>query len=105
MDVAFRIRALRIALGMSQADLAHRVGVSPNVPGLWERGVQRPGYDALVVLPDVLGTSGDYLLCRTDDPRPVGDGPAVSLEALAAAYLQLAGEAAAGTVLDGASPP
>lgn len=70
MDFADRLRALRTARGLSQEDVARAVGVSANVPGLWERGRQHPAYAALAGLVVVLDTTGDYLLGVTDDPGP-----------------------------------
>lgn len=37
-----RLRDRRVDLGMTQAGVAHRIRVSPEALGAWERGVRRP---------------------------------------------------------------
>jgi transcriptional regulator with XRE-family HTH domain len=67
-----RVRALRLARGMTQDDLALAVGVSPSggMVRLWEHGRKKPGYLNLRDLCLALNTSADYLLGFTDDPNP-----------------------------------
>lgn len=49
------IRDQRLARGMSQAELARRVGITPSALSQVERGVRGPGGDTLVRLWEVLG--------------------------------------------------
>lgn len=72
MEFGERVRALRLARGMTQDDLALAVGVSPSggMIRLWEHGRKKPGYRNLRDLCLALGTSADYLLGFTDDPTP-----------------------------------
>ncbi len=67
-----RLRALRQQRGLRQAALARLAGVSPALICRMEDGSRRraagPVLERLSV---ALGTSTDYLLGLTDDPRPV----------------------------------
>lgn len=57
-----RISALRRSLGLSQADLARRLRISPSAMGMYEQGRREPSLEVLVELAEVLGVSTDYLL-------------------------------------------
>lgn len=67
-----RLRALREARGLRQAALARLAGVSPALISRMEDGSRpRAAGPVLERLAVALGTSTDYLLGLTDDPRPV----------------------------------
>jgi transcriptional regulator with XRE-family HTH domain len=79
-----RIRTLRRAQGLTQAQLARRVGVAQPYINEIERGKKRPSVDVLERLCDSLGGSADYLLdvapgCYSGVMQP---GPAISPELL-----------------------
>lgn len=57
-----RIAALRRDAGWSQAELAHRLGVSASAVGMYEQGRREPAADMLVRLGEVFGVTVDYLL-------------------------------------------
>ena len=57
-----RIAALRREAGMSQAELAKRLNISPSAVGMYEQGRREPGTELLVTMARVLGVSVDYLL-------------------------------------------
>jgi len=58
-----RIRAARLRYGMSQAELARRVGVSTNAMNAMELNrVRNPGVLQVKAIAQVLGVSADYLL-------------------------------------------
>ena len=57
-----RIAALRRQAGLSQAELAQRIRVSPSAVGMYEQGRREPSADMLVQIARVLGVSVDYLL-------------------------------------------
>ena len=65
-----RIAALRRQRGMSQAQLARQLGVSPSAVGMYEQGRREPSGAMLVALSKNFGVSTDYILCLTDDTRP-----------------------------------
>jgi transcriptional regulator with XRE-family HTH domain len=53
--LGFLIRDQRLSRGLSQAEVARRVGISPSALSQVERGVRGPGGDTLVRLWEVLG--------------------------------------------------
>ena len=57
-----RVRAARERLGITQEDLAARVGMSPSHVSIVERGVKVPRMDTVVKLANELDVSADYLL-------------------------------------------
>jgi transcriptional regulator with XRE-family HTH domain len=57
-----RIAAMRHHLGMSQAELAKRLGVSPSAIGMYEQGRREPSLDGIVTLCGIFGVTADYLL-------------------------------------------
>ena len=66
-----RIKALRADLGMSQKDLAFRLGTPPShLSDIEADKVPRVSGEMLAKIADILGTTTDYLTIRTDDPLP-----------------------------------
>ena len=63
-----RIAALRRDAGLSQAELAGQLQISPSALGMYEQGRREPSAQMLVALARVLGVSTDYLL--TGIPAP-----------------------------------
>lgn len=61
------IRLERLKLRMSQNDLAQRLNVNLTTVSSWERGENKPNYEALVALSDMFGCSLDYLAGRSAD--------------------------------------
>ena len=57
-----RIALLRRQAGMSQAELASRMGVSASAVGMYEQGRREPSVEGLIALSDILQVSTDYLL-------------------------------------------
>ena len=68
-----RLKEVRERRGLSQTELDARSGVPAMMISHFETGT-RPSASAatLVKLANALEVSIDYLLCRTDDPLPVG---------------------------------
>jgi transcriptional regulator with XRE-family HTH domain len=64
------VRLRRKKLGYSQESLAAAAGVDQASISLIETGKGNPTAGVLFSLADVLDTSVDYLLGRTDDPTP-----------------------------------
>lgn len=70
-----RIGAMRRSRGMSQAELARRLGISPSAMGMYEQGRREPSAQTLVALSRELGVSTDFLLtgkaaAPEEDPLP-----------------------------------
>src|SRR5215208_211525 len=61
MDISEIIRSRRAALGLSQAELAKKAGVSLRQLARYEAGDQQPVLSAAVALADALGISMDQL--------------------------------------------
>lgn len=76
-----KIQARRKALGLSQEELAQRMGVSRQSVTKWETGLSAPDLDRLVELADTLGVSLDYLL---RDQAEMSDAPAEPGESVVA---------------------
>jgi transcriptional regulator with XRE-family HTH domain len=70
---AERLCALRKSLGMTQQDLADRLGLSRGTIGMYESGHRDPDTTTLSRLADILGCSADYLLGRTPDRHPIAE--------------------------------
>lgn len=60
-----KIRQLRETEGLTQKDLAAKVGVNPSAVNRWESGEKTPDLVNLVKLADLFGVTIDYLLGRT----------------------------------------
>jgi transcriptional regulator with XRE-family HTH domain len=55
MMIADKIRALRDSLGLTQPELARRVGADPSLVSRWEAGKQKPNAERLSRLADLAG--------------------------------------------------
>ena len=60
--IGARIKTARERAGLTQEDLAARVGMSPSHMSIVERGVKVPRMDTVVKLANELDVSADYLL-------------------------------------------
>lgn len=67
MDMSGRIKERRRAVGLSQKQLAERLGISDMTVRRWETTSRRPDSDLLPDLAALLNTSINYLLLGTDD--------------------------------------
>ena len=65
-----RIRELRRAFGLSQAELAGAMNVSKQCVSNWENDNVQPSIDMLVKLADYFRVTTDYLLCRDEEGCP-----------------------------------
>ena len=61
-----RLKELRVAKGLSQMQLANRLGISQSAVAKWELGKTEPTASAIVALSEFFGESADYLLGITD---------------------------------------
>ena len=79
MTLGQNIQTARKAKGISQEELAEKIGVSRQALGKWEKDTALPGVDNLQALAKELGVSVDALLgCAAPDTA----APAVTLNAL-----------------------
>jgi transcriptional regulator with XRE-family HTH domain len=66
-----RLLALREAAGLTQAELAHRIGEKQTTLSLWERSDRPPRSEALPKLAKALGTSVEALLGEAPGDAPL----------------------------------
>ena len=66
LETGGRISQIRKKCGMTQAELAEKVGVSCQAVSSWERGITMPDISNLKRIADVLGVTVDYILDDTD---------------------------------------
>ena len=73
MTMADRIQALRKAKGISQEELADRLGVSRQAISKWESEQSSPDLDKIILLSDYFEVTTDYLLkgieMQSDSPE------------------------------------
>jgi transcriptional regulator with XRE-family HTH domain len=82
-DLADRIRARRLELGLTQAQLAEQVGRAPSTIGSWETGRSTPAdVEVLETLTHVLDL--DAIEAKDADPTDPGDGADAPVDAGAA---------------------
>ena len=62
MNIADRIQNLRKAKGISQEELADKIGVSRQAVSKWESGQSTPDIEKIILLSDYFETTTDYLL-------------------------------------------
>lgn len=60
--IADKIKMLRVAQNLSQADLAKRLGITRSSVNAWELGFSSPSTGYLVELANLFHVSTDYLL-------------------------------------------
>ena len=61
-----KIRRQRTAHGITQVELAHRLGVSKQSVSNWESNNIQPSIELLEKIADLFGVTTDYLLGRED---------------------------------------
>lgn len=69
-----RIHDLRDRSGITQSDLAMRMGVTRSCVNAWEMGVSKPSLDNLITLARIFHTTTDYLLGCNQHETIVIDG-------------------------------
>src|SRR6266568_6549280 len=73
-----RLAALREAAGLSQAQVADKLGITQPAYAYWEREPVALRAEQLAALADSLGVSADFLLGR-QEPKARGNGPSGKL--------------------------
>ncbi len=66
--LGLRVAALRREAGLSQAQLAQQLQISPSAMGMYEQGRREPSLQLVGQMARILGVSTDYLITGT--PRP-----------------------------------
>ncbi|MPZ87393.1 MAG: helix-turn-helix domain-containing protein [Nitriliruptorales bacterium] len=75
-EIGPRLRSERESRGLSQRELARRLGLSPSLISQIEKGQSRPSVSTLYAMVNELGLSLDELLLRAPDARPDTGAPA-----------------------------
>lgn len=86
MNLSDRIQSLRKAAGLSQEELADRIGVSRQAVSKWESEQSAPDLDKIILLSECFGVTTDYLL-KGIEPAEYTAGPGLSRTAGQALYL------------------
>lgn len=73
MTCGDKIAALREKRGLTQEDLASKIGISRASLSHYEKNRRDPDYTTLTKFADFFKVSVDYLLGRTDDPSNISD--------------------------------
>ena len=67
--VAERLKTLRECIGLSQKDLAGKLGISQSGVNRYENSQSEASYKTLLVYADYFDVSLDYIYGRTDQPQ------------------------------------
>lgn len=67
MEFSERLKKLRKDTGLTQVDVASKLGISQQAYASWERGVKKPTQDNLVKIAQILNVSVDYLVGNSQD--------------------------------------
>ncbi len=62
VDLGTRLKDLRKARGLTQLQVAERVGISKAMVSSYELSVRQPSYDVLIKLAALFGVTTDHLL-------------------------------------------
>lgn len=71
MTVSEKIYTLRTRLGLSQEELAEKLGVSRQSVSKWETGQSVPDLEKIIKLSDLFGVSVDELVREGERPQPL----------------------------------
>ncbi len=68
---AEKLKKLRTDYNLSQAALAHDLGVAQNTLSNWEKGNREPDLSTIVKIAEYFDVTTDYLLGRVEKPQSV----------------------------------
>ena len=88
VDLGQKLKELRTAKGLTQGQVAERIGVTASIISAYEKGIRQPSYESLIKLTSLYHVSSDYLLGISLSPRPDGQNM-VSLDGLTPSKMQL----------------
>ena len=67
MEFSERLKKLRKDTGLTQVDVASKLGISQQAYASWERGIKKPTQENLVKIAQILNVSIDYLVGNSDE--------------------------------------
>lgn len=68
-----RLRELRNKSGLTQSELANKLGVTGQTILNWENGIYEPKINQLIELADLFGVTVDYLIERKNNDKKADD--------------------------------
>ena len=80
VDMGKRVRKQRQLIGLTQQELAERIGVSTSFVGHVERGTRKASLETLVALSNALGVGVDYLLAGRLQSSPDEENPSGAMD-------------------------
>ncbi len=80
VDLGKRVRKQRQLIGLTQQELAERIGVSTSFVGHVERGTRKASLETLVALSNALGVGVDYLLAGSLQSSPDEENPSGAMD-------------------------
>ena len=80
VDMGKRVRKQRQLIGLTQQELAERIGVSTSFVGHVERGTRKASLETLVALSTALGVGVDYLLAGSLQSSPDEENPSGAMD-------------------------
>lgn len=67
MEFSERLKKLRKDAGLTQVDVANKLGISQPAYASWERGIKKPTQENLVKIAQILNVSVDYLVGNSQE--------------------------------------
>lgn len=67
MEFSERLKKLRKDAGLTQVDVANKLGISQPAYASWERGIKKPTQENLVKIAQNLNVSVDYLVGNSQE--------------------------------------
>ena len=67
MEFSERLKDLRKQAGLTQVDVAEKLGISQPAYASWERGAKKPTQENLVKIAQILNVSVDYLVGNAEE--------------------------------------
>ncbi len=73
MNIADRIQSLRKMKGISQEELADKIGVSRQAVSKWENEQSIPDLDKVIIMSEYFGVTTDYMLKGIEPSKQLGN--------------------------------